>query len=640
MLKRLKIGQRIMAGFISVLLGVVLVIAWVVVQQIQAIIHEAEERELRALHQQVVDSIADEARIGTALAGAVATLEEVTHAFAARDRQTLIDLLVPMNDYLVREYAVEQFQFHTPPATSFLRLHRLDRYGDDLSGFRHTVVETNASQIPVSGLELGVAGLGIRGVVPVYHRQQHIGSVEFGMSFGQPFFDRIQAASPEEQGLQLALHRLTPDGVLETFASTWQEGKMLPLAQLTAALGGQQMDHRRLGTQASAVYAAPVHDYRGEVLGVLEVAVDRSYYASAMVTAQATVLGVGALALLIALIIAWMVGQTIVRPLRSTVHAMRDIAEGEGDLTRRLDISGRDELSELSGAFNQFAQRVQETVSQVASSTEQLSAAAEEMSSITAETNENNQREREEVEQVVTAMNEMTATVQEVARNAETAATSAREADNQAMAGSQVVTRTIEGIGSMTDDIKKTASVIELLGEDIENITSVLDVIRGIAEQTNLLALNAAIEAARAGEAGRGFAVVADEVRTLASRTQESTEEIEKMISSLQARAHEAVDSMKGSRKNAQQMVEEAGSVSTALESIVAAIRQISEMNDQIASAAEEQSSVADEINRNIIGINEISEQAAVGAEQTNTAGQQLAELAADLQAMINRFKY
>jgi methyl-accepting chemotaxis protein len=264
-----------------------------------------------------------------------------------------------------------------PPATSFLRLHRPDRHGDDLSDFRHTVVEVNTTGRTVTGLELGVAGLGIRGVVPVQHQGEAIGSLEFGMSFGQAFFDRIQEESPEEQGLQLALHTLTDKGDLETFASTWQGTGMLNRDQLKQALQGSVMGQLRLDNQPSAVYAAPVEDYSGKPIGILEVAIDRSYYASALAVARNTVLSIGLVAL--GLVIAWMVGQTIVRPLRNTVKAMANIAQGDGDLTLRLQVSGRDEISDLSKAFNQFAQRVQDTVSQVAGSTQQLSAAAEEI---------------------------------------------------------------------------------------------------------------------------------------------------------------------------------------------------------------------------------------------------------------------
>ena len=603
-------------------------------------IHEAEERELSALHSSVLDSIDDEARMASALASSVAQLEEVTQLFANRDREALLEQLQALNAHMEAEYGVVQFQFHLPPATSFLRLHRPDRYDDDLSGFRHTVVEVNRRQETIRGLEVGVAGLGIRGVVPVFHQGEHLGSAELGMSFGQTFFDRIREEAPAAQGLHLALHLVNDQGQLDTFASTWQNTTLLTQQELNQALQAPVINSIQLGNQPSAAYAAAVTDYSGEIIGVLEVALDRSYYASALATARNSVLAVGLVAILLGTLLTWVLSQTIVRPLTRTVKAMHNIAAGEGDLTQRLDTQGRDELSDLAQAFSQFAERVQQTVQEVAKSTDQLSAAAEEMSSITQETNNNTQRQSQEIDQVVTAMNEMTATVQEVARSAESAAESARDADTRSNEGAQVVEQTISEVQQLVAGIQTTAEIIEQLGEDVEGITTVLEVIRGIAEQTNLLALNAAIEAARAGEHGRGFAVVADEVRTLASRTQDSTEEIEKMIHTLQSRTHAAVESMHERRQGAEQTEQEAASVSEALITITQAIRQISEMNEQIASAAEEQSSVADEINRNIININEIAEQTSVGADQTNTAGQQLAQLASNLQGLVNRFKY
>lgn len=333
------------------------------------------------------------------------------------------------------------------------------------------------------------------------------------------------------------------------------------------------------------------------------------------------------------------VSAVISKDIRNVVSSLQDMSHGDGDLTVRLETSSKDEIGQLVESFNTFVGKLQGMMGEIAGSVAQLASAAEELSAVSSESNENVDKQQAETGQVATAMNEMTTTVQEVACNATQTAEAANKANTETDSGRQIVTKTIESITELASEVETAAITIQQLESDSENIDSVVDVIRGISEQTNLLALNAAIEAARAGEQGRGFAVVADEVRTLASRTQESTLEIQSMIESLQTGAARAVEVMEQGRNKAQGSVENAARAGESLNVITSTVATISDMNTQIASAAEEQTAVAEEINRNIANISLLGDQTSEGARQTAASSEEMAQLAVQLQGLVGQFK-
>lgn len=326
-------------------------------------------------------------------------------------------------------------------------------------------------------------------------------------------------------------------------------------------------------------------------------------------------------------------------PLITAVDAMHDIAAGEGDLTCELGVKGRDEIAQLCASFNAFAGKIRILVSEVANSTTQVASAAEEMSVISSQTSEDVSSQKQQTEQVAASINEMSVNVQEVSQSAQQAMTSAREADNESAKGSEVVGETISNITTLAQDVENAAEVIHELEGDVGSISTVLDVIRDIAEQTNLLALNAAIEAARAGEQGRGFAVVADEVRTLASRTQASTQEIQNMIERLQSGTKRAVTVMNESREKAHNSVTQAAQASESLNNIAQVVSTISDMNTMIASSAEQQGVVADEVNRSVHAITDLSDRTYASTEQMARASDELAKLSTDLRGLVSQFK-
>ncbi len=319
------------------------------------------------------------------------------------------------------------------------------------------------------------------------------------------------------------------------------------------------------------------------------------------------------------------------------VGAMNKMAQG--NLTEKITMNGKDEYAWMAWEYTSARKAFKEMIEKIIANAAQLASAADQLSSVTEQSNAGMLRQQGEIGQVATAMNEMSATVTEVSKNASNAATAAREADEQAKNGCEVVNTTVQTINNLASEVERTSEVIENLKGDSISIGTVLDVIRDIAEQTNLLALNAAIEAARAGEQGRGFAVVADEVRTLASRTQQSTREINDMIERLQNGANQAVSVMEMGRTKAEESVVQAAKAGEALQAITGVVDNIKSMNMQIASAAEEQSATAEEINRNIVNISEVAQETVSGSQHTANASDELARLAVDLQEHVGRFQ-
>ncbi|KWV67107.1 hypothetical protein ALP29_04758 [Pseudomonas syringae pv. avii] len=349
------------------------------------------------------------------------------------------------------------------------------------------------------------------------------------------------------------------------------------------------------------------------------------------------VVGLLLVATALTLLFAWLLTRSITLPIAQALEAAEEVAEG--NLTRPITVDGNDEAGRLLAAMAKMQHKLRDTLQRIAGSATQLASAAEELNAVTDESARGLTQQNNEIEQAATAVNEMTSAVEEVARNAVSTSEASRNATTSAGDGRDLVQETVSAIERMSTDVQATASLIGDLANESRDIGKVLDVIRGLADQTNLLALNAAIEAARAGEAGRGFAVVADEVRALAHRTQQSTSEIERMIGSIQTGTEHAVDSMRNSTERAESTLNIARGAGLSLDTINTAIVEINERNLVIASAAEEQAQVAREVDRNLVNIRDLSVQSATGASQTSAASGELSRLAVDLNGMVGRFR-
>jgi methyl-accepting chemotaxis protein len=348
------------------------------------------------------------------------------------------------------------------------------------------------------------------------------------------------------------------------------------------------------------------------------------------------VVGLIAGVVLLTIGLAIMLTRSITSPIGDALSVAERIAGS--DLSREVLVSGTDEAGRLLKALAQMQENLRATILEISESSTQLASAAEEMTAVTEESSRGLVAQNDEVNQAATAVTEMSAAVDEVARNAESASEESKRTHGFTEVGLDRVAQTLKSIQKLSGNVENTSDQIQGLSNRAQSINKVVEVIRAIAEQTNLLALNAAIEAARAGEQGRGFAVVADEVRALAHRTQQSTQEIEQMITAIQGESEQAVQSMNTSKELATESLDVAQQASSSLDQIAMGISQINERNILIAAASEEQAHVAHEVDRNLISIRELAAQSSAGASQTAVACSEMSKLAVNLNQLVSRF--
>ena len=433
-------------------------------------------------------------------------------------------------------------------------------------------------------------------------------------------------AGPEEAALYKAFG-VTLDNYLKAQAEMVALSKQGKVDEMRALINSRIKDGTdQMGEQLNKLIAINAADAK-------QADVDAGQSYEGAITG---VVAVSVVAALLTVLLAWLLTRSIVTPLRKAVEVAETIAAG--NLSKTIEDDGKDEPARLLSALSTMQASLRQTIQHIAGSATQLASAAEELSAVTEEASRGLQQQNNEIDQAATAVNEMTAAVEEVARNAVSTSEASGQSNQAAREGRDRVMETVGAIQTMTQDVQNTSAMIEGLAAQGRDIGKVLDVIRAIAEQTNLLALNAAIEAARAGEAGRGFAVVADEVRALAHRTAQSTQEIEKMVAGIQNGTGEAVQSMQQSNQRSQTTLEMARAAGASLEQITASISLINERNLVIASASEEQAQVSREVDRNLVNIRDLATQSAAGANQTSAASHELSRLAVDLNGMVARF--
>ncbi|MEW5726915.1 MAG: methyl-accepting chemotaxis protein [Pseudomonadota bacterium] len=650
---RLGIAGRFGLGLVAVSLATAAVVGVAVNQYFTNLIRHALERELVGRFEQLVDSVDASARQAESLAALVAGMPGVPALVAAGDRDGLAPLFVPGFKTLRDRYAVEQFQFHTPPATSFLRVHSPNKFGDDLSAFRHTVTRTNQVRTPTRGLEAGRAGLGVRGIVPLADAGGHVGSVEFGMSFGKPFFEGFKRAYEVDVALHL------PEGGRFTAVGTLDGGSHLATEELARALAGEAVvKETAMAGRPLAVLGRQIKDFGGEPLGVVEIAMDASPYAAQLAAARRMILVVAVGAVVLASAFGLVVARGVTGPIRSVTGALERIGRRDFDFdlpaTDRSDEIGSmmravavlrgnaeklSRMEEAQGRAMADLQDRQDNLNEVMHG--QLVGIVEaaiqsnEASVVLARMMGDIRRAATDNQAIATAIGQLVGSVNTIADNADVAAREAGDAESSARDGVGAASRVEEVMNTMLSTVGDVGGKIDALSEASGQIGEIVDQIEAIASQTNLLALNATIEAARAGEAGKGFAVVAAEVKGLANQTSRATDVIRERIGTLRADMAATTQAMAQSREAAREGHQSVVEVTGRLHDIAVKVDAVTGRMRDIAAILTQQSAVAQEVSG---GASRIAEVAAGNYRQIDMALEAMSRASGVLDKRVEGF--
>ena len=586
----------------------------------------AEEIELRQFATMVQIEFRDQVRLAEGLSALVANIPEIQARFAAGDRPWLLEQLGPPFAVLKRDFGAVQFQFHTPPAISFLRLHIPEKFGDDLASFRHSVVDTNRDRVPHRGLEFGVGGLGARGMVPVFYQGRHLGSVEFGMSVGQSFFDDFKGSF----GVEAALY-IVRDGQIETVATTHGGQPLLSLETLKAAMAGEaQMAELKLGDTPVTAYAEVIRDYSGAPLGVVEIARDRGPYAAALTRTRNQVAVIGVVVALFSIGIALFAARAITKRIGVLSHGIERVSRG--DLTGGAEIDGSDELADLARVVDGMRHHLNELVTGVETNALAVLAASREIAKAVDGQAATSSEMSASVAEITSTMEELSASSSQIAEYSEAVVTIASRTYDDSLHGAEAMQRLVDKMQRIGEDNQRAMNEILELGTRSKEISKIMEIIDTVADQTRLIAFNAALEASSAGEAGKRFGVVAAEIRRLADSVSESTGEITDKVAEIQESINRLViSSEKGSAGIQQGMADSAG-MAGLLHALVMAASESSSSAQQISLSTQQQRTASNQV---VVALREI----VTASSETAQAVRQIAQVAREMNTLSANLK-
>lgn len=597
------------------------------------VINEAERSALEAHFQAIKNDIVAQSRAAEALSTLVASLPPVQEKFAQGDRKAMIEMFSEAMRVLSQDYGIEQFQFHTPPATSWLRMHKVEQFGDDLSAFRKSVVDTNRTQTANRGLEGGVAGLGVRGVVPVMANGKHLGSVEFGGSFGQTFFDNFKS----QNGIDAAL--VVPDkDTFKTIASTVDKNALASQEVVKAALAGEaQLFPRQIKGVPYAVYAAPVMDFSGKPIGVVELFMDSSRYQDMLNSSLMTALLLGLLAMLGGALLSIVIAKQMTKRIQDLVVGVNRVAQG--DLSVEITVVGNDEIAELAKATRDMREKLHALATQVRHNAILVLSAAQEITGAVEGQAATSSEMSSSVAEITSTMEELSASSTQIADYSKSVVLQAKQTLDGSRSGSESMQSVLERMRDIRANNQENLKEILDLGTKSKQISKVMEIIYAVADQTKLIAFNAALEASSAGEAGKRFSVVAGEIRRLADSVTESTEEIEGKISEIQG----AISRLVLSTEKGDIGVENglAATVATAerLDIIVEAAQQTSTAAQQISLSTQQQKTASGQV---VVALREIvtaSTHTAQSITRISQVSREMSTLSTQLNDATSQFK-
>lgn len=634
MFKNFRLWAKLTLGLGVAILTVVALLTYTNLGEMSDLILDAERDSLETHRDAIVSSIEAEARRASSLATLLASLPLVQERFLEGDRSALVAALAPVFERLLLDADVVAMELHVPPAISFLRLQDPARFGDDESETREMVVAANKLRVPLAGLEAGADGFSIRGVAPVIHQGRQLGSVQIAINFDRAVLQRFKA----QHAIDLKLYVPDENG-FRVVASTDEALSPLQAPVLRSLMaGGSYLDHDDAGTVPYAVFASRISDFEGQPVAVLHMRTDRSMYLDAYNSSRRTAALEGLGSILVGMVIAMMIARPLVRRIKAVMAGLDQVAHG--NLAIPIVVEGSDEVGDLARATNEMRQRLHDLVAEVGDHAGAVNAVAQEISSAVEHQAASSAEMSSSVAEITSTMEELSASSSEIAENSNSVVSVANETLANSRKGAEGVQNVLGRMNDIRSDNQHSLQEIIELGSKSKEIGKVMEIINTIADQTRLIAFNAALEASSAGEAGKRFSVVAAEIRRLADSVTDSTGEIEARVSEIQDLISRLViTSDRGAGVIAGGISASAESAEK-LEEIVTAATETSSAAQQISLSTQQQKTASSQV---VLALREIVTANAYTAKSTARivqVGKDLSRLSAELSSAASKFTY